>query len=281
MRGINHLVLAGQDLDAMRSAYAGLGFTVAPRGQHPFGTGNSVIQLHGSYLELLAVTEPQDVVEHASKSFSFSAFNRDYLKRHDGFSMLAFDTPDAGADLAAWQNAGLQTYEPFQFSRLAKLPDGEDVTVGFSLAFVSDPRAPWIGLFACQHFRPDYYAQARYLDHSNTAQAVADVWITGPGAVELADTMARVTRLNPTVSTADRIVFKTRYGDVILAEPSIFEDAFGEKPPHPEDGPHLAGVTVGCRTLESLGGLGLKQIGEEYVLPASRNFGTALRFAAF
>ena len=103
MRGINHLVLAGNDLDAMRSAYAALGFTLAPRGQHPFGTGNSVIQLHGSYLELLAVTKPQDVVEHGPRSFSFSAFNRDYLKRHEGFSMLVFDTPDAGADLAAWQ----------------------------------------------------------------------------------------------------------------------------------------------------------------------------------
>ena len=108
MRGINHLVLAGKDLDAMRGAYAALGFTVAPRGQHPFGTGNSVIQLHGSYLELLAVTKPQDVVEHGRRSFSFSAFNRDYLKRHEGFSMLVFDTPDAGADLASWQSAGLQ-----------------------------------------------------------------------------------------------------------------------------------------------------------------------------
>ena len=45
MREINHLVLASNDLDAMRSAYAALGFTLAPRGQHPFGTGNSVIQL--------------------------------------------------------------------------------------------------------------------------------------------------------------------------------------------------------------------------------------------
>ena len=41
MKGINHLVLAGHDLEAMRSHYARLGFTVTPRGQHPFGTGNS------------------------------------------------------------------------------------------------------------------------------------------------------------------------------------------------------------------------------------------------
>ena len=81
MKGINHLVLAGHDLDALRSKYEGLGFTVTPRGQHPFGTGNSIIQLHGTYLELLSVTVPQDVPEHSPGHFSFAAFNRDLIRR--------------------------------------------------------------------------------------------------------------------------------------------------------------------------------------------------------
>ena len=62
-----------------------LGFTITPRGQHPFGTGNSIIQLQGIYLELLSVTVPQDVPEHSAGHFSFAAFNRDYLARHEGF----------------------------------------------------------------------------------------------------------------------------------------------------------------------------------------------------
>jgi len=92
MKGINHLVLAGYDLEAMRSHYAALGFTVMPRAQLPFGTGNSVIQLHGTYLEPLAITAPQDVAGHRPGHFSFGAFNRNYLKRHEGFSMLVLDT---------------------------------------------------------------------------------------------------------------------------------------------------------------------------------------------
>ena len=87
MKGIDHLVLAGHDLEAMRSHYQALGFTVTPRGQHPFGTGNSLVQLHGTYLEPLAVTAPQDVPEHRAGQFSFAAFNRDYLKRHEGCSI--------------------------------------------------------------------------------------------------------------------------------------------------------------------------------------------------
>ena len=139
MKDINHLVIAARDLGALSLTWAALGFTLTPRGQHPFGTGNAVIQLHGSYLELLSVTNPQDVVEHDEGQFSFSAFNRDFLARHEGFSMLVLGTRDAAADIAAWRAAGLQTYAPFEFSRLAKMPSGDDVRVGFSLAFVSTP----------------------------------------------------------------------------------------------------------------------------------------------
>ena len=108
MRGLNHLVLTGHDLDRDARAYEGLGFTLAPRGQHPFGTDNAVIQLHGCYLELLAVARAATMPEHGPNSFSFAAFNRDYLARHEGFAMLVFDTPDARADIAAWQKAGPQ-----------------------------------------------------------------------------------------------------------------------------------------------------------------------------
>jgi len=280
MRGINHLVLAGHDLDAMRHAYEGLGFTLTPRGQHPFGTGNSVVQLHGGYLELLGVTRPQDVPEHGKRNFSFAAFNRDYLARHEGFSMLVFDTPDARADLATWQGAGLHTYAPFDFQRQATLPNGEEVTVGFALAFVSNPAAPWIGLFACQHFRPDYYEQERYLAHPNTAQDVREVWISGDGAPDLSGFMAKVTGLAPKSAARGCITFETRTGSVILAEPAAFEAAFGESPPHAKDGPHLAGLTIGCADTGFTAGRGLDKIGNRYVLPSARNFGTTLAFTS-
>lgn len=279
MRGLNHLVLIGHDLDRMRDHYASLGFTLAPRGRHPFGTDNAVIQLHGCYLELLTVARPADVPEHGAKDFSFAAFNRDYLARHEGFAMLVFDTPDARADIASWQKAGLKTYEPFDFQRGATLPNGEEITVGFSLAFTRAPEAPWIGLFACQHYRPDYYEQARYLAHENTAQTVREVWISGDGALGLADFMAKLTGLEARQDGDDRIVFATRTGDLVLAGPQAFAAAFGEAPPHPGDGPHLAGLTIGCRDLGPLVARGLQTTGDRFIVPARRNFGTALAFA--
>jgi hypothetical protein len=278
MKGINHLVLAGRDLEAMRSTYQALGFTITPRGQHPFGTGNSIIQLHGTYLELLSVTIPQDVPEHHAGNFSFAAFNRDYLLRHDGFSMMVLDTSDARADIQAWHAAGLQTYEPFDFSRTAKMPDGTNVKVGFSLAFVNHPAAPWLGLFACQHYRPEYYEQPQYLKHPNGASTVRDVWIVGATALDLASYIRTVTGANSFSEGPDAIAIQTRTGTIVLARPQAFEAAFGVTPPHPEDGPHLAGFTVACRALGQLAELPLAKTGNRHVLAPAKNFGTAIGF---
>jgi hypothetical protein len=279
MKDINHLVIAARDLGALSLTWAALGFTLTPRGQHPFGTGNAVIQLHGSYLELLSVTNPQDGGEHDEGQFSFSAFNRDFLARHEGFSMLVLGTRDAAADIAAWHEAGLQTYAPFEFSRLAKMPSGDEVRVGFSLAFVSTPAAPWFGHCACQHHWPEYYAQPQYQTHANTAQSVQDVWISGDGALGLAEHL-RIFIGGAGVPEAGRIVFQTPTGAIILADPRTFEAAFGVPPPHPEDGPCLAGLTIACTKLDTLEGHGLARVGKRLVVPPAKGFGTAIGFAA-
>jgi hypothetical protein len=276
MKAINHLVLAGRDLDAMRAHYAKLGFTVTPRGQHPFGTGNSVIQLRGSFLELLAVTAPHDVPEHDAKHFSFAAFNRDYLARHDGFSMLVLDTDDARADIKAWRAAGLHTYEPFDFSRMAKLPDGQEITLSFSLAFVSHPAAPWLGLFACQAGRPDYFEQPHYLRHGNGAMKVQDVWIVGETAPALAGFLQTVSGAKLVDEASSTATLQTRIGAIVLAKPPAFERAFGVAAPHPDDGPHLAAFTVACQTLGQLADL--PRTGDRHVLAPAKNFGTAIAF---
>jgi hypothetical protein len=279
MSGINHLVLTGHDLEALRSAYQNLGFTVTPKGQHPFGTENSIIQLHGTYLELLSVTTPQDVPGHRSGYFSFAAFNRDYLSRHEGFSMIVLDSSDARADLERWRAAGLQPYEPYDFSRLAKLPDGTDIKVAFSLAFASHPSAPWLGMFACQHYNREYYEQAEYLQHSNSASMVHDVWVAGEAAQDLADFIGVLTgTAGARAGDPERTVFQMRTGAVVLARADAFEAAFGVPPPHPADGPHLGGLTIRCRGLGRLKGLDLQKVGCRYVLPSSKNFGTTVAF---
>jgi hypothetical protein len=278
MKGINHLVLASQDLEALRSAYQALGFTVMPRAElPPLGVNNSLVLFHGNFLELLSVAD--DVSEHSPGHFSFGAFNRDYLGRHEGFSMLVLDTKDARADIASWRQAGLQVYAPFDWSRMGTKHNGERVKLEFSLAFVTHPAAPWLRLFACQFHRPEFLTQSEYQNHANTASTVQDVWITGETAPDLADFVSKVTGASSVREDRDRTVLQTPTGAIVLARPQAFEAAFGAPAPHLEDGPHLAGFTIGCRTLAHLAALDLPKVGKRYVLPPSRGFGTAIAFA--
>jgi hypothetical protein len=58
--GIDHCVVLVRELDAARSRYQRLGFTVAPRGLHPpdHGTGNHTVMLEREYVELMGVVAP-------------------------------------------------------------------------------------------------------------------------------------------------------------------------------------------------------------------------------
>ena len=79
-RGIDHLVIAVRDLDRAREAYRRLGFTLTPEARHPFGTKNSLVQLDGAFLELVAIGDPAAIPEPTPAFFSFAAFNHDFLE---------------------------------------------------------------------------------------------------------------------------------------------------------------------------------------------------------
>jgi catechol 2,3-dioxygenase-like lactoylglutathione lyase family enzyme len=171
-RPIDHAIIAVRDLDAARETFARLGFTLTPVARHPFGTANALVQLGGNYIELLAVVDPARIPEPEPGGFSFAAFNRDYLARREGFSMLALRSTDAGADRADFAANGLPDYPPMTFRRPARDPHGNDLEVGFSSAFTSDARIRDAGFFTCQHHDPDRFWWPEYQAHANGARAI-------------------------------------------------------------------------------------------------------------
>lgn len=173
--GIDHLVIAAQDLEAARVRFARFGFTLTPPARHPFGTGNSLAQLQGNFIELLAVVEPEKLVPMRAGHFSFSAFNAGFLEKREGLSTLVLTSSDAEATNAAWAARGLRTFEPVHFSRQARQPDGGTATVAFTIAFAVDPAMPEAAFFVCQQHTPEAFWQPRYQVHANTARAVVGV----------------------------------------------------------------------------------------------------------
>jgi catechol 2,3-dioxygenase-like lactoylglutathione lyase family enzyme len=156
--GIDHIVHAVRDLDAAAEFYSRAGFTVGARNRHPWGTHNRIVQLgNDAFIELLEVAEPEKIAPHGPRSFSFGAFNRDFLRLGEGLSMLILNSRNAADDARAFAASGIGDFEVFDFSREGKRPDGTVVKLAFSLAFAQDKISPEVGFAACQHHFPENF----------------------------------------------------------------------------------------------------------------------------
>lgn len=251
MKGIDHLVLCGRNHEGMRESFSGLGFTLTPQAQHPFGTGNSLVQLEGCFFELLSVFEAGKIPDHEAQRFSFGAFNRDFLSRHEGLSMLALDSTDARADVAAFRAAGLKTYEPFDFSRKARLPDGREVTVGFSLAFVTNPAMPDVAFFTTQQHAPQHFWKPDYQRHANRALTILEVCLVAERPEEHAAFLSAFAGF-PAGTVEEGITVRTARGNITCLTPRGFQKSFGRPAPELHNGPRFGGFTIGVRRIARL-----------------------------
>jgi hypothetical protein len=251
MKGIDHLVLCGRDHLAMRETFTALGFTLTPQAQHPFGTGNSLIQLEGCFLELLSIFESGKIPEHEAERFSFAAFNRDFLSRREGLSMLVLDSIDARADAAAFRVAGLRTYEPFDFSRKARLPNGQEATVGFSLAFATHPAMPDMAFFTCQQHAPEHFWKPDYQRHANRALTILEVSLVAERPADHADFLSAFSGCKVAFND-NGFTIRTARGNIACVTPQGFERTFLSPPPEVRTGPRFGGFTIGVRRIARL-----------------------------
>lgn len=245
-RGIDHLVLCVNDLKKARAYYEKLGFTMTPEAQHPFGTGNTLAQLQGCFLEVLAVTRPEDISEADGDNFSFAAFNRDYLQNGEGMSMLVLDSTDEVADRNAFLDKGLHVYAPFDFQRLARLPDGREETVGFSLTFVGDTDLPDMAFFTCKQWRPDLFWKEDYQRHANGAQTIDEVFVVAPDTTTPANFLSAFADTTEIETGSGVARVRTARGTLGVYTPDVFERMFpGAFAASALAAPRFAGFAIG------------------------------------
>ncbi|HME26068.1 MAG TPA: VOC family protein [Acetobacteraceae bacterium] len=196
-RTLDHFVLCVSGLEQARAGYRALGFTLTPPATHPFGTRNSLVQFQGrNFLELLALDEGGEVPAHdLPHRLSFGAHNRNFLRHYgEGMSMLAFAGSDARADVKAFRESGLVTFEPFDFGRRATLPDGQVAEVAFSLAFVTHPDMPSLAFFSSQQrHAPAMFWRPEYQHHANGAEKLVEVIMSASEPAAFGDFFGRLT----------------------------------------------------------------------------------------
>jgi Glyoxalase-like domain len=228
--GLDHIVHAVRDLDAAAEFYARAGFTVGARNRHAWGTHNRVVQLKNAYIEILTVAEPEKIVPHGARSFSFGAYHRDFLASREGFSMLILNSSNAVEDARSFETTGIGGFEVFDFSREGAKPDGTPVKLAFSLAFARDPASPNVRFAVCQHHFPENFWDPAFQTHANGVRTVPGVAMVAENPTDHHIFLKAFTGVSDLHSSSIGIRARTENGDVEIVEPVAGRDRFGILP---------------------------------------------------
>ena len=228
--GLDHIVHAVRDLDAAAEFYARAGFAVGARNRHPWGTHNRIVQLNNVYIEILTVAEPEKIVPHGARSFSFGAYHRDFLAVSEGLSMLILNSSNAVEDAHSFEATGIGGFETFDFSREGAKPDGTPVKLAFSLAFARDAASSGVRFAVCQHHFPENFWDPAFQNHANGARTVRGVALVAENPTDHHIFLKAFTGVSDLHSSSIGITARTENGDVEIMEPVSFRDQFGTSP---------------------------------------------------
>ena len=99
IKGIDHIVIAGPELDSLSASFESLGFTIVGGGKHPIGSYNKLIGLQdGAYIELLSF------YEESPNHYWWDAVHQ----RGGGLIDFCMQTDDIRADYAVFDSQGVE-----------------------------------------------------------------------------------------------------------------------------------------------------------------------------
>ncbi len=284
--GPDHIVHVAGDLDALSDIYARAGFTVGVRNRHPFGTHNRIIQLDEFYFELLAIAEPERIQPHGPQAFSFGAYNRDFLKLHEGLSMLLLKSSNAAADAGAFDAAGIGGFKTFDFAREGKRPDGSVVKLAFSLAFAQDPASPDVRFAVCQHHYPENFWNPDFQQHANGAKRLLGVVLVAERPADHTSVLSALAGGSEPTTHDGGIAVQTANGEIAVITPAAFRARFGVAPAIMSEGMALNALRMSVGDLDATsavlraGGLAAVRHGDSIVVPPAAASGATLVFEA-
>jgi hypothetical protein len=250
-RGIDHVAHAVRDLDAAAGFYRRAGFTVSARNRHPpvWGTQNHIVQLHGCYIEILALADTSQTAPHGPTYFSFGAFARDFLSTREGLAMLALQ--GAGApDADKFRAADIGDFELFEFAREGIRPDGTAVKLAFSLAFARDPKTPEIGFFSCRHHHPENFWNSEFQNHPNTVTGITSIVLVAENPSDHHGFFSAFTDVRELSETSSGTTIRVPCGEIEIMTPAAFRDRFDTEPRDTRNGARLAALRLGVRDFD-------------------------------
>jgi hypothetical protein len=226
IRGLDHVVVMVDGIDAAERQYEKLGFQVQPRGFHTkLGTANHLMIFDRDYFEILGIVAPTE----------FNAERREWLKAGGGLANVALATD--GADLAfdAFKAAGLNPDAPLFFDRAVEI-DGKTEKAAFRTVRIPKTNMPVVGFFVCEHLTPQFVYRPEWARHPNGARGILGVTVIAEQPAKWADEVAKYFGPNAVRREGDSIVANTGSHDIrYLSRKEYGERYPGVTPVRPGD----------------------------------------------
>ncbi|MBP0440983.1 VOC family protein [Tianweitania sediminis] len=230
LRPLDHLVLPVADLTVAEQRYAALGFTVAPRGEHPFGTVNACVYLSDdTFLEPLAVGNADAATTAVESGNVFVSHHTKYQTRagQEGFSALVLGTLDAAADHERFRAEGISGGDMLRFSRPFIGKDGSSGEATFLLAFAADLRAPDALFFTCERIGVPKVDRAPLTEHANGAARLKRVILVAPEPQLFETLFTKLLDDAAVVPTSSGFKIATATTDIEVLEPKAAATLLG------------------------------------------------------
>lgn len=165
LTGLNHSIIAADDLEVAGTTFQQLGFCLTPRGSHPSrGTANYCIMFSNSnYIELLGLSE--------QSSDNAEPLLVKKLSSGEGIAAVAFDS-DNGREL--WNELAainIPATKPSVGERDFETT-GKPQRIRFEILRLPTEATPGLRTFICRHLDPSLVYHADFQNHDNTAHTI-------------------------------------------------------------------------------------------------------------
>ena len=173
--GIDHPLLATNDIEGLRKRLISLGFNMTAIGRHPWGTSTSLAMFNGCLIEIMGIYDEALLDEVPSGNFRFGRHVYEHLQIREGVALSALHSTDSIADARKAGAAGFTVAGHLEFGRNVILPDGTEGRTKTTLALLPDEKFPRLSLFLCQQHRPELIYVPEWLEHPNKVIGICGV----------------------------------------------------------------------------------------------------------
>jgi len=272
--GIDHPLIAVNDIDVVRTRFEKMGFRMTPIGKHPWGTSTSLAMFKGCLIEIMGIYDDTLLDVNPVGDFHFGRHVHKHLMQYEGVALSALHSTDIVADIAHAKTAELNVSGTLEFGREVNLPNGEQDRTKTTLALLPDNEYSRLSFFLCQQHRPELIYVAEWMDHPNTVYGYAGINIVAELS-EHKHLKNKFSALYGVVSDqAKGFSVETANGKIQIQSKEAIKSEFGEPPEtlNNESKARIVAMDFYCENIKVLEAFILKS-GMPYAKPKSNPYG--------